>query len=94
MFSGLNSLKILNLGYNKLSRINSEPFVGLPRPLEIKIFGNRLACNDGLRQIQNETDAGTILIQDARKNVSLVDKFCHDGVTDDTHIGDTYIYDH
>ena len=65
IFSGLDSLKRLYLTANKLTSIDNEPFVGLPRPLEIGIWENDLTCNDGLRQIQDEIDSGTIVIKDA-----------------------------
>ena len=84
MFYGLKSLGYLYLEANKLSSIDTEPFNGLPRPLEISIWENDLACDDGLRQIQKEIDAGTIVIKDATWQVSLVDKFCDDNApTDD-----------
>ena len=84
MFYGMNSLKHLYLSENKISSIYYEPFAGLQRPLEISIWGNDLTCDDGLRQIQNEADAGTIIIKDATPHVSLVDKFCNsDAPTDE-----------
>ena len=83
IFSGLDSLKRLYLTANKLTSIDSEPFVGLPQPLEIGIWENDLRCDDGLRQIQNEVDNGTIVIKDVTPSVSLIDKFCDSEPTDE-----------
>ena len=100
MFSGLNSLQYLNLAFNKLSSIDRETFVSLPRPLEISIWrmwGNDLECDDGLRGFQNEIDAGNMVLE--VKMESLVDKFCDDDAhkdninTDDTHSEDVYTDD-
>ena len=83
MFHGLTSLQQLYLRANKLSSISSESFYGLPRPLIISIWENDLMCNDGLHEIQNEIDSGTIVIKDATREVSLVDKFCDGASTDE-----------
>ena len=67
MFSGLNSLKKLQLYRNNLTTLPADVFKHLPRPLEISLYdsrydpvGNPLQCNADLCWLKKEEMKGTI----------------------------------
>ena len=59
-FIGLESLTSLSLANNKIVAIGESVFIELPRPLQLDLEGNIVECNNGMKWLKEELEAGTV----------------------------------